>query len=186
MRMKSLLISILVLLSVLLAACAGQPTQAGETPVSGTQSSETQAPDLQGPVNTAVSSTEVQGAADAAGTAGVVAVQDYNSLIDALQVAGTTVESGDPVNQPFFTVPGQILRVNGQDVQVFVYETAEAMEAEAGQVAADGSSIGGSMPSWVDTPHFYKAGRMLVLYVGQDQKIMDILSNILGSQFAGQ
>jgi hypothetical protein len=97
-----------------------------------------------------------------------------------------TVEAGEPVQQPFFTVPGQILRVNGQDVQVFVYGTPQAMETDAAQVSADGSSIGGSMPGWIDAPHFYKAGPMLVLYVGQDQKIMDILSGFFGAQFAGQ
>ena len=181
MRTKYLLISTYLLLAFLLAACAGQANQPGEAQ----QAVSTQASDLQGAANTAVSSTEVQGAAEAVSTAGVT-VQDYNTLIDALQTAGMTVESGEPVSQPFFTVPGQILKVNGQDVQVFVYDTAEAMEAEAAKVSADGSSIGTNMASWMDAPHFYKLGRMLVLYVGQDQKIMDILSNVLGSQFAGQ
>jgi hypothetical protein len=60
------------------------------------------------------------------------------------------------------------------------------MEAEAAQIAPDASTIGTNMPSWMSDPHFYKLGNMIVLYVGQDQKILDILSNVLGPQFAGR
>lgn len=90
------------------------------------------------------------------------------SLMDALAATGGSVETGEVVERPFFTGEGQIIKVNGADVQVFEYETAEAMEADAAQVSEDGGSIGTSMVSWMSTPHFYKAGRVLVLYVGDD------------------
>lgn len=114
------------------------------------------------------------------------AVTDRASLESALTSAGATVEQGDPVNQVFFAVPGQIIKVNGADVQVFEYETAEAMEADAAQVSEDGGSIGMSMVSWMAPPHFYKIGRILVLYVGEDQAVIDLLQSALGSQFAGR
>jgi hypothetical protein len=41
------------------------------------------------------------------------------------------------------------------------------------------------MLTWVDTPHFYKAGRIIVLYLGSDQAVLDVLNQILGQQFAG-
>jgi hypothetical protein len=114
------------------------------------------------------------------------AVTDRASLESALTSAGATVEQGDPVDQPFFAVPGQIIKVNGADVQVFEYETAEAMEADAAQVSEDGGSIGPNMLMWMAAPHFFKAGRILVLYVGDDQAISDLLKGALGSQFAGR
>lgn len=113
-------------------------------------------------------------------------VEEYVSLVDSLRGAGATVEPGDSIEQAFFTVSGQIVKVNGADVQVFEYETAEVMEADAAQVAPDGGSIGTSMVTWVATPHFYKAGRILVLYVGDDQAILDLLAGALGPQFAGR
>ena len=113
-------------------------------------------------------------------------VENYVSLVDSLRGAGATVEPGDPIEQVFFTVEGQIIKVNGADVQVFEYETAEVMEADAAQVEPDGGSIGTSMVAWVATPHFYKAGRILVLYVGDDQAILDLLAGALGPQFAGR
>jgi len=113
-------------------------------------------------------------------------VEDYVSLVDALREAGAEVLPGETVEQAFFSVRGQIIKVNGADVQVFEYESAEAMEADASQVAPDGGSIGTSMVMWVEAPHFFKAGRVLVLYVGEDAAILDLLKSVLGKQFAGR
>jgi hypothetical protein len=113
-------------------------------------------------------------------------VQDQASLLSFLQAAGATVETGDSITQEFFTPEGQTLKVNGADLQVFEYESAEAMEKQASQVAPDGGSIGTSMVTWIDTPHFYKAGRIIVLYLGKDQSVLDLLNKALGPQFAGQ
>ena len=180
MRTKYILVSALLLLSVLLAACGSQATPPPNVVGAVSTAADTAATAVQeGAVSTLAASTEVQGVQ-------TEAVQDLNTLVTALGVAGVTVESAETIQQPFFTVPGQALKVNGQDLQVYVYDTSQAMEAEAAQVSADGSTIGTSMPSWMDDPHFYKAGRLMVLYIGQDQKILDILSGIFGPQFAGR
>ena len=115
-----------------------------------------------------------------------LAVEDQASLISALQAAGATVEVGEPVTQVFFNPEGNIIKVNGADVQVFEYESPKAMENEASQVAPDGGSIGTSMVNWVDSPHFYKTGRLIVLYIGSDETILGLLENALGPQFAGR
>lgn len=115
-----------------------------------------------------------------------LAVEDKASLIAALEASGATVEAGDPISQVFFSPEGSIIKVNGADVQVFEYESAEAMENEASQVAPDGGSIGTSMVTWMDTPHFYKAGRIIALYVGSDEAALSLLEQVLGEQFAGR
>ena len=114
------------------------------------------------------------------------AVEDLGSLSKALRDAGATVESNETIQQEFFTVEGRILKVNGTDVQVFEYKSADTMEAEAALVAPDGGSVGTSMMMWMATPHFFKSGRMLVLYVGDDAAILDLLKPVLGDQFAGR
>ena len=96
------------------------------------------------------------------------------------------MERGQPISQDFFTPQGSILKVNGADVQVFEYSSAEEMENEASQVSPDSGSIGTSMLMWVDTPHFYKSGRIIVLYVGSDAVVLDLLKATLGQQFAGR
>ena len=113
------------------------------------------------------------------------AVEDQESLVAALEEAGATVEMGDPISQPFFSVEGHIIKVNGADVQVFEYESSESMELESSQIAPDGSSSATTMITWIDTPHFYKAGKIVVLYIGSDATVLDLLNGALGAQFAG-
>lgn len=113
------------------------------------------------------------------------AVEDQASLLAALQAAGATVETGDPISQPFFSVEGSTIKVNGADVQVFEYENAEEMELDSSQIAPDGSSNATTMITWIDTPHFYNSGRIIALYVGSDEAILGLLEKVIGPQFAG-
>ncbi len=113
-------------------------------------------------------------------------VTDYVSLIDNLRQAGATVEPAGELTQPFFSVNGRVIVVNGGDVQVFEYADAVAAEAEAALVSPDGSSVGTSMPFWVAPPHFFKESKLIVLYVGDSEAVTDVLESVLGQQFAGR
>ncbi len=113
-------------------------------------------------------------------------VTDYVSLIDNLRQAGATVEPAGELTQPFFSVNGRVIVVNGGDVQVFEYADAAAAEAEAALVSPDGSPIGTFMPFWVAPPHFYRAEKLIVLYVGDSEAVTDVLESVLGQQFAGR
>ena len=113
-------------------------------------------------------------------------VEDLGSLSQALRAAGATVDSTETIQQDFFTVEGRILKVNGADVQVFEYKSAEAMETEVALVALDGGSVGTSMMMWMATPHFFKSGRVFVLYVGDDAATLDLLKSVLGEQLEGR
>ncbi len=114
------------------------------------------------------------------------AVADQATLLAALQAQGAKIEVGDLIAQDFFSAASQTVKVNGADLQVFQYENATAMEKDASQVAPDGTSIGTSMPLWAGPPHFYKAGRIIVLYLGSDQAILGLLDTLMGPQFAGK
>lgn len=112
-------------------------------------------------------------------------VTDNVSLIDTLRAAGATVEPAGEVEQAFFSPLGFVITVNGVDVQTFEYPDEAAAKAEANQVAPDGSSIGTTMVTWVETPHFYRQSRLIVLYVGADADTLALLESVLGPQFAG-
>ena len=113
-------------------------------------------------------------------------VTDYISLFDNLRATGATVEPAGDISQPFFSVKGLVITVNNSDVQVFEYADAATADTEAALVSPDGSSIGTTMVSWVATPHFYKTGKLIVLYVGDDTAVLNVLEDVLGSQFAGR
>jgi hypothetical protein len=115
-----------------------------------------------------------------------VPVTDYVSLVDTLRAAGATVEPKTELEQPFFSVKGQMITVNGNDVQVYEYQDADAADAEAQLVSPDGSTVGTTKITFVAPPHYYKAGKLIVLYVGQNGDLLDLLEDVLGSPFASR
>jgi hypothetical protein len=112
-------------------------------------------------------------------------VLEYNSFIEEVGSLGIPIEIGGSVSQPFFTSQGQIVILYGEEVQVFEYGSEEEAHNEEKLVSADGSSVGTTMITWVDTPHFYQAGKIIVLYVGKNTQVIDTLNELLGNQFAG-
>ena len=113
-------------------------------------------------------------------------VTDYASLIDKLRAAGASVEPAGEVEQPFLSITGKMIRLYDEDVQVFQYASAAEMEAQAAPISRDGSAVGTRKIFWVGPPHFFKQGKLLVLYVGNDDKVLKALEAVLGRQFAGQ
>jgi hypothetical protein len=114
-------------------------------------------------------------------------VGGYVELIDALRATGAQVQVADQeLEQPFFTPQAQVIRIEGYDgeVQVFEYADDAARQAESSQISPDGSSIGTTMVTWVDQPHFWAKGRLIVLYVGSDAEMEALLTGLLGEPIA--
>jgi len=112
-------------------------------------------------------------------------VTDYSTFISELRKTGTLTQGGI-IEQDFMAVNGRAIEINGENIQVFEYQTANAMETEAATISPDGYTINNSMISWVLPPHFFKQGRIIVLYSGSGQSILNTLQNLLGPQFAGR
>ena len=110
---------------------------------------------------------------------------DVTLLLEELRNADVTVETLGAVGQPIFAINGQMLRVSGENVQVFEFENTQSADQAATQVASDGFTINGASVDWIGTPHFYKYHHVIVLYVGDNFDITHVLESILGAQFAG-
>ena len=122
------------------------------------------------------------------------AVKDYVSLVDNLRAAGAAVDPAGTGSADYFAPQGQLLTVNGERVETFEFASAEEADAAAGGVSANGLSIVTTMADgtqrarmidWFVPPHYYKAGRLIALYVGSDNDVIDALQNAMGPQFAG-
>lgn len=113
-------------------------------------------------------------------------VTDYASLVESLRATGISVEPEGEVDQPFFSVKGMVMKVRGEDVQVFQYSNAAAADAQAALVLPSGSAVGTTKLHWLGPPHFYRKGKLLVLYVGDNDRVLRTLEVVLGRQFAGQ
>jgi uncharacterized protein (DUF305 family) len=117
-------------------------------------------------------------------------IVDQVGFIDALRAEGLTVDVVDSVEQPFLQAPGTVLRLSGNgltdpvEVQVFDYADASDAEADAAAIGPDGQPRT-ALVEWIAPPHFYRADGLIVLYVGDDHSILELLSELLGPPFAG-
>ena len=119
-------------------------------------------------------------------------VEDQVSLIDALRKS-VTVEVSGTVSQPFLHAQsGTALRLSGgplsspADMQVFEYDSQGAADRDARQIRPDGSGTPTTIVHWVAPPHFFRKGRVIVVYVGNGPAVTTLLNDVLGPQFAGR
>ncbi len=111
--------------------------------------------------------------------------------MDTFLATGAEVEvTGEVVSEGIFSVDGTIILVNGEQVQVMEYRDAAALEAEAAGISPSGSSVAtpghASMVTWVAPPHFFRTDTAIVLYMGDNSKVIEALTSVLGPQFAGR
>ncbi|HUS14978.1 MAG TPA: hypothetical protein VM536_08155 [Chloroflexia bacterium] len=166
---------------LLLVACGGstavEPTPALSVPTVRPTSAPQEPPSTPGVVNPPATPGSLP-----PGTPGSLpATAGQAELVAALQAAGLTLAPGGPVQQPFLAVPGAAF--NRGDVQVFEYADAAAAGADAAKIQADGS-IPGVMVDWMAQPHFYRTGRLVVIYLGADPAALKALDSLLGPAFA--
>lgn len=122
------------------------------------------------------------------GTTTVGRARDASSLMAKLQAEGATVSLAGKISHPFLAVPGRIITVNDQEVETFQYANAQALAADTANIGPDGciGTVGGGMlDAWTAPPHLYKSEGLLVIYLGSDAKILQLLTGALGKQFAG-
>ena len=123
-------------------------------------------------------------------TPSVQPVTDYSSFTSALEADGFTVREGKPAGGDFFAVPGQTVFIDDVLVSAYEYPDPRTLGDVRSSIGRDGYSVptrtgGIAVVEWVATPHFYGAGRLLVLYVGDERRTLEALDSVLGPQFAG-
>jgi len=114
-------------------------------------------------------------------------VTDYISLVDAIKSRGVLVKYIEEIaaEGSSFSVPIKVISVGGADIQVYEFQSESDAQVSSLMISEDGTEIGTSIIRWIDTPHFYTKGKIIVLYVGQNPEITNLLESFLGTQFAG-
>jgi hypothetical protein len=115
---------------------------------------------------------------------------NYDSFVKKIQNAGMPIVKADAMNSDFFSGKPYGLVIKGERISIFEYPTSEDAQNEAKRISSQGDTIQGHQGNvaaidWVSTPHFYRAGRLLVLYIGVKPPVVSLLKSILGPQFAG-
>ncbi|RJP55691.1 MAG: hypothetical protein C4557_00975, partial [Anaerolineaceae bacterium] len=62
---------------------------------------------------------------------------------------------------------------NGERVQIFEFSTEAQAASRAQQVSADGTKIGTQEIPWKVDPHFFRKGRLIVVYGGSNASVMN-------------
>lgn len=110
-----------------------------------------------------------------------------DQFVQALRQQGLNVSLGGqiaPDVNRFFSVPAQQVRVSDEQVNAFVYQTAEAAASEATSISPDGQPSRTALITWVSTPRFYRRDAMIVLYVGCATEIVQALRTTVGAPIA--
>ena len=110
---------------------------------------------------------------------------EAEALATRLRSSGLSVEAAGEVEQPFFSVKGQVLANGAEQIQVFTFPSADASAAAASRVSPDGATVGTTSINWVAPPRFYRSEKLVVLYIGRDEKTVAALRTVLGNPFAG-
>jgi hypothetical protein len=111
--------------------------------------------------------------------------ETVEQFLQALRQRGLTVTLADqlpPASTPYFSVPAQVVRVNGSSLNVFEYPNPEAAASDASQVTPEGQ-FPTMMVTWISTPRFYRGDRLIVLYVGCTTDIVQALDATIGRPF---
>ncbi len=209
MTRKTALMTIVVALLLLLAACGGEDNAPLST---GEQGGQVAAPDAVNEDAAATSAANVQpgdaetigdttgnpgntttggdavseGATPEAGNAADPGAMAAPAFLNDWSSAGATVSTGGQVPASLFEgASGQSYTVNDAEVQVYEFQDAAAAEPAAGTISADGGMINDVSVRWAGSPHFYRQDNWIVVYIGDDAATLDMLNGSLGQAFAG-
>lgn len=121
------------------------------------------------------------------------AIADQVAFVAALRAKGLRVEEKSTSPQiPFegATAGARLCLSDGElsalaevKIQVYQYPDPAAAAADIQEILPNASPVATSI-LYVEPAHFFKVGRFLVLYVGRDQAVLDLLTEVLGLPFA--
>ena len=120
-------------------------------------------------------------------------VTDHDSLVSHLEGAGFKIEAAGELKEPYFSVIGRALLMDDRLITVFEFPDADAAaretsgfspDAAAIEIASNGA-VSVTSPLWSGSPHFFRSGKLVVLYVGHETQMVEALEAVLGPQFAG-
>jgi hypothetical protein len=110
--------------------------------------------------------------------------ETLEQLIDHLTLTGTFVEVGGDIQQPFFLAQGKLLRVDDEEIQVYIYPDFATRRAASDSISSDGTVIGQTNITWINTPFIWASEDLIVFYLGSDPELVAVISGYLGEPLA--
>lgn len=105
-------------------------------------------------------------------------------FVRTAQLLGKTLtveQTDDTILHPFFRAPGQLVRVNGQDLQVFIYPDATSRKSDSARISADGTMIAGEVVTWPAKPTFAASENVLAVLISEDSRLAGRVQRAVGT-----
>src|ERR687889_346272 len=93
----------------------------------------------------------------------------------------TVEQTDETILHPLFRVPGQVVRVNGQDLHVFVYPDETSRKSDSARISADGRLIAGEVVNWPVSPRFVSSGNVLTILLSSDNRLAGRVERAIGT-----
>ena len=110
----------------------------------------------------------------------IVVGQATKNIIGKIKITGFNPVVVANVKRNFFSSPGQIMTLGGDNIEVFEY-------SDNGTALADISLFKKSsetrIGSWKKNINLYESENLIVFYMGQNNKIINLLNDVLGQRF---
>ncbi|AGX44385.1 putative cell wall binding repeat protein [Clostridium saccharobutylicum] len=98
------------------------------------------------------------------------------------------------VEEDFLPTTRKLITIDDESITVYVYNGNEEMEKDATNLINNNGSYEKTLANgeevvcldWTYAPHFYKNGKIIVQYCGENKTILSDLKAILGETFVGE
>lgn len=85
----------------------------------------------------------------------------------------------------FITQSLEKFQLDNEIILVYEFNDPKKTKSEIKKISTDGKTIGSCTYTWDTNPHFYYKKNIIVQYMGNNKKILNLLNEILGKQVAG-
>jgi cell division protein FtsI/penicillin-binding protein 2 len=93
-----------------------------------------------------------------------------------------TIETTDQMaSYPYFKPQAQILRADGQELQIFVYPDIASRKSDWARISSDGRLVAGNEVNWPDRPNFSAQGNILALLLSSDSSLAARVERAIGT-----
>ena len=99
-----------------------------------------------------------------------------------LEKSGAKVEETE-ASQSHFSIDNKDYTIDGERISVYEYDedAASTLKNDLSTVTNNGTTINNKDVKWNKKAHIYKKGRIVVVYDGDNEKVLKVLNDTLGN-----
>ena len=145
-----------------------------------------QSEDVKATIDSLLLDSNVARVAAAAESAALLDEWNKAEVVKRLSEAGLVVsDRGEVIRQPFLSVPGELLQVSESHLQLFIYPTVEAREADSRKLEPTLAAPSNVAVSWLQPPHLIVSGKLLAIHLTHNEHLAERVSDVLTARHAG-